>query len=266
MTGTREVVESSKGRHDTVLALEGITKTYRGVQAVSDVSMNIPRGQIIGLIGPNGAGKSTLVGLVGGALVPDCGEIHFEGQRITQLPAHVRARAGLLRTYQLSSEFKRMTTFENLMGGKPEQRGEQFRVLLRGRRSWRDEEAKLVDGAAIILERLNLTAKRDEYAGNLSGGEKRLVELGRALMGEPVLLLLDEPTAGVNPTFIGRIEQYLEELRDDGLTMLLVEHELDVVERLCDSVVAMSRGRVIAEGSMKELREIPEVRNAYLIG
>lgn len=265
MTSVIEATDQSQSS-DIVLSLEGITKSYQGVQAVTDARLEIPRGEIIGLIGPNGAGKSTLVGMIGGALIPDAGEITFEGQRITRSPAHQRARAGLMRTYQLSSEFKRMTTFENLMGGRPEQRGERFRVLLQGRRSWRDEEAQLIDRAATILERLNLNAKRDELAGNLSGGEKRLVELGRALMSEPVLILLDEPTAGVNPTFVGRIAQYLEQLRDEGLTMLLVEHELEFVERLCNSVVAMSRGRTIARGSMKELRNVPEVRNAYLVG
>ena len=251
---------------DLVLSIRDVAKSYQGVLAVTEANLDIPRGHIVGLIGPNGAGKSTLVGMIGGSHFPDAGDILFEGAVITRMSAHLRARAGLMRTYQLSSEFKRMTTFENLMGGQPVQSGERFRVLLRGQRSWRDEESELVDRARDILDRLNLTGKQDEYAGNLSGGEKRLVELGRALMARPTLILLDEPTAGVNPTFVGRIAQYLEELTSEGLTMLLVEHELDFVERLCNSVVAMSRGKTIAKGTMKELRDEPEVRDAYLVG
>ncbi|MGH2868670.1 MAG: ABC transporter ATP-binding protein, partial [Solirubrobacteraceae bacterium] len=182
------------------------------------------------------------------------------------LPAYRRARLGLVRTYQLSSEFRRLTVLENLVAAAPGQSGERFRVLLQGRRAWRKQERELVAQARALLDRFALRDKEDDYAGNLSGGQKRLLEIARSLMASPVLLLLDEPMAGVNPTFIRTIEQYLREVSEEGVSMLLIEHELDVVDRLCESVIVMARGEVIASGKMADVRARPEVRNAYLVG
>jgi ABC-type branched-subunit amino acid transport system ATPase component len=246
--------------------LRGLHKSFGGVHAVAGASFSVPEGKITGLIGPNGAGKSTVVGLIGGALAPDSGEVEFNGRQVTRLPAYRRARLGLIRTYQLSSEFRRMTVLENMVAAAPSQRGERFRVLLQGRRSWRRQERELVAQARALLSRFALRDKENEYADNLSGGQKRLLEIARSLMASPVLLLLDEPMAGVNPTFIHTIERYLKEVNEDGVSMLLIEHELDVVERLCDSVVVMARGEVIASGKMADVRTRPEVRNAYLVG
>jgi ABC-type branched-subunit amino acid transport system ATPase component len=246
------------------LRVDGLRRDFGGVWAVDGASFSVARGSITSLIGPNGAGKSTVVGLVGGAIRPAAGRVFFEGEDVTDLPSHERARRGLVRTYQLSSEFGGLTVVENLLVAAPGQRGERMLTLLLGKRLWRDQERELVDRARSLLDRFAMSDKEDEYAGNLSGGQKRLVEIMRALMAEPKLLLLDEPMAGVNPTLARSIEDHLSGLAREGLTLLLVEHELDVVERLSDTVIAMSFGKVIASGAMAELRSRREVLDAYL--
>lgn len=256
----------STGSQEPVLQVAGISKSFSGLHAVRDASFEAPPGEITGLIGPNGAGKSTVAGLVGGSLRPDCGEIRFKGKDITNLPPYRRARLGLIRTYQLSSEFRRLTVLENMLAGAQGQRGERFRVLVLGRRSWASEQERLVATARELLDRFGLLTKENEFAGELSGGERRILELARALMASPELLLLDEPMAGVNPTFALTIERHLLEVRSEGVSMLIIEHELDVLDRLCSSVVVMARGAVIASGKMADLRADSEVRNAYLIG
>ncbi|MHB1509756.1 MAG: ABC transporter ATP-binding protein [Acidimicrobiales bacterium] len=249
-----------------LLRVERLCKSFSGVQAAHDVSFTVPPGEIIGLIGPNGAGKSTVVGLVGGSLRPDSGDVLFRGASVNGVPTYRRARHGLVRTYQLSSEFQRLTVLENMLAGAQRQHGERFRVLLQGKRAWRQQERQLVASGRALLDRFGLRVKEDEYAGNLSGGERRLLELARALMASPELLLLDEPMAGVNPSFMRTVERHLLEVNSEGIGMLIVEHDLDVLERLCDSVVVMARGAVIARGNMADHRADPEVRKAYLIG
>jgi ABC-type branched-subunit amino acid transport system ATPase component len=248
------------------MSAERLQCQFGGVRAVADATFGIRRGVITSLIGPNGAGKSTVVGIVGGAVPPSAGRVIFDGTDITPMPPHQRARIGLVRTYQLSSEFARLTVLENLLAAAPGQRGERVRTLLYGKRYWRAQEAELVDRARLLLDRFAMRHKEDEYAGELSGGQKRLLEIMRALMCQPKLLLLDEPMAGVNPALAGTIEGYLAGLAAEGLTMLLVEHELGLVERLSESVIVMSQGKVIATGSMPELRARPEVLHAYLSG
>jgi ABC-type branched-subunit amino acid transport system ATPase component len=249
---------------DACLVVEDLRRDFGGVWAVDGASFAVKRGTITSLVGPNGAGKSTVVGLIGGAIRPAAGRVFFEGEDITELPAHERARRGLVRTYQLSSEFGRLTVLENLLVAAPEQRGERMRTLLFGKRYWRDQERELVRRARGLLERFQMAPKEDEYAGNLSGGQKRLVEIMRALMAQPKLVLLDEPMAGVNPTLARSIEDDLADLVNDGITLLLVEHELDVVERLSESVIAMALGKVLAVGTMVELRSRKDVLDAYL--
>jgi branched-chain amino acid transport system ATP-binding protein len=176
-------------------------------------------------------------------------------------------RSGLIRTFQISSEFQRLTVLENLLVGAPAHPGETLvGSLVLGKRAWRAQEQELVDRARELLVRFEMQEKEDEYAGNLSGGQKRLLEIMRSLMAEPKLLLLDEPMAGVNPTLARGIERHLERLREAGLTMLMVEHELGVVERLCDRVIVMAQGKVISEGTMETLRRDQEVLDAYLVG
>ena len=257
--------ERSRATGD-LLAVSELHREFGGVKAVNGASFGIGAGRITGLIGPNGAGKSTALAMIAGALAPSSGSIRFKGTEIAGLPSYKVARLGVTRTFQISSEFARLTVLENLLVAAPGQRGESLKGALLGKRAWRTQERALLDRARDLLDRFDMTAKEDEYAGNLSGGQKRLLEIMRGLMAEPTLLLLDEPMAGVNPSLARRIERHLLELRDDGLTMLMVEHELGVVERLCDPVVVMAQGRVISEGTMGEIRSKQEVLDAYLVG
>ncbi|HVC13796.1 MAG TPA: ABC transporter ATP-binding protein [Acidimicrobiales bacterium] len=249
-----------------LLSVRNLRREFGGVVAVDDASFDVLPGTITSLIGPNGAGKSTAVGIIGGGIRPTKGTVQFAGEDLTGLPPYARAERGLIRTFQLSSQFSKLTVLENLLAAAPHQRGEQFRVLVFGKRLWREEQDRLLERAYELLVRFSMFEMRDEYAGNLSGGQKRLVEIMRALMANPKMVLLDEPMAGVNPTLARAIEGYLLDLAAEGVTLLLVEHELDVVERLSDNVVVMAQGRTIATGSMTELRENEEVVRAYLEG
>jgi neutral amino acid transport system ATP-binding protein len=250
----------------TMLSVVNVQRGFGGVKAVDGATFSAMRGHITGLIGPNGAGKSTLIAVIGGALKPEGGSITFDGDDITGMPAHRVARHGLIRTFQLSAEFSRLTVLENLLVAARVQKGESLFGAELGRLYWGPDEAALVDVARDVLDRFSMTAKENELAGNLSGGQKRLLEIMRALMATPKMLLLDEPFAGVNPTLAREIEQYLLDLRDEGLSMIMVEHELAVVERLCEPVVVMAQGKVISEGSMKDVTARREVLDAYLIG
>jgi ABC-type branched-subunit amino acid transport system ATPase component len=249
-----------------VLEVRDVAREFGGVHAVDGATFEVPPARITGLIGPNGAGKSTVVGLISGMIKPSSGEVLFEGADITGLAPYRVARRGVTRTFQLSSEFGKLTVLENLLVAAPGQRGESFLGALRGPRHWRRQEQELVDEARALLARFDMSEKEDEYAGNLSGGQKRLVEIMRGLVAKPKLLLLDEPLAGVNPNLSDRIMGHLEELRDEGLTMLMVEHDLLAVGRVCDPVVVMAQGKVLAQGPLDQLRTNPEVQNAYLIG
>jgi neutral amino acid transport system ATP-binding protein len=248
------------------LEVDDLRCHFGGVKAVDGVSFVVPDGRVTGLIGPNGAGKSTVLKLIAGALQPTAGRILHGGDDVTALPSYGMARRGVIRTFQLSSEFARLTVAENLLVAAPGQRGSTFLGSLRGSRYWRDQQKELLAKVADLLERFAMTEKADEYAGRLSGGQKRLVEIMRALMAEPRILLLDEPLAGVNPTLRLEIEQHLASLRQEGMTMVMVEHELGSVDRVCDSVIVMAQGRVLATGSMTEMRENVEVVDAYLVG
>jgi len=251
---------------EPLLSVRGLAKSFGGVEAVRDVSFDVAAGSITGLIGPNGAGKSSVLAIVSGFLAPTSGSVHFGGELVSGHSAYRLARLGLVRTFQLSSEFERLSVIENLLVAAPNQRGDRLRDVLAGRWRWRAEEDEAVARARELLARFEIPEKEDDLAGDLSGGQKRLLELARALMTEPKLLLLDEPMAGVNPALIRRIEAHLMALRDEGLTMLMVEHELGVVERLCDPVVVMAQGQVLSSGTMAELRANEEVLDAYLAG
>jgi ABC-type branched-subunit amino acid transport system ATPase component len=250
-----------------LLAVHDLRRSFGGVRAVDGISLTVKRGSITGLIGPNGAGKSTALGVVAGALKPDSGTIEFDGHDITPLPSMKRARRGLIRTFQASSEFQRLTVIENLLVAAHDNPGETLLgAIVLGKRGWRARERELVERARELMAQFQMSEKEDEWAGNLSGGQKRLLEIMRGLMAEPKLLLLDEPMAGVNPTLARGIEGHLQRLGEEGLTMLMIEHELGVVERLCDRVVVMAQGKVISEGTMESLRTEQEVLDAYLVG
>jgi len=249
-----------------MLGARNIHRHFEGMHAVDGVSIEIMPGRITGLIGPNGAGKSTFMAVLAGTLPASSGTIVFQGQDITRLPAYQRARRGLVRTFQLPSEFGQLTVLENLLVAAPDNRGESLLGALLGKRYWMPDEMRLVEQARGLLKRFGMSAKESDYAASLSGGQKRLVEIMRALMLRPRLLLLDEPMSGVHPSIVNEIAGYLEQLRDDGLTLLMVEHELHMVERLCDPVVVMAEGKVIGRGSMAALRQEREVVDAYLVG
>jgi ABC-type branched-subunit amino acid transport system ATPase component len=249
-----------------ILSTEGVVVSFGDLRAVDGVSVGIERGRLTGLIGPNGAGKSTLLSALAGTVTTSQGRILYEGQDVTQMPTYLRARAGLVRTFQLASEFKRLTVIENLLSAVPDQRGDTFRGALRGRRYWRQEETAAVEEARGLMAQFGLIEEADTYAGNLSGGQRRLVEIMRALMTRPQLLLLDEPMAGIHPTLARKIGKSLQALCGEGMTILLVEHELAFMDEFCEPVVVMAEGRVLAEGTMSQLRGQPEVVEAYLVG
>jgi branched-chain amino acid transport system permease protein len=261
---TREV--DGIGQPPVVLEARDVVREFGGVRAVDGVSFAVRKGTLTGLIGPNGAGKSTLLAMLAGTLPVSSGHIIYEGGDITSVPAFRRARLGLVRTFQLASEFKRLTVMENLLSAVPGNRGDSLRGALLGRRYWRGDEDAAVRRAAALLDRFGLAELANAYAGDLSGGQRRLVEIMRALMAEPATLLLDEPMAGVHPNLARRIGAELVALCAEGMTILMVEHELAIMDEFCDPVVVMAEGRVLAEGTMQQLRGRTEVVEAYLVG
>ena len=249
-----------------MLVAEEVHRHFEGMRAVDGVSLEIPRGKITGLIGPNGAGKSTFMAVLAGTLPSTSGRITFEGEDITRLPAYMRARRGLVRTFQLPSEFARLTVLENLLVAAPANRGDSLWGALLGKRYWLGDEKRLVQEARGLLKRFGMTAKESDYAGTMSGGQKRLIEIMRALMLHPRCLLLDEPMSGVHPKVIREIQRYLQDLRAEGLTIVMVEHELHLVEELCDTVFVMAQGKLIGSGTMSTLRKQQEIVDAYIVG
>jgi branched-chain amino acid transport system ATP-binding protein len=244
-----------------------VVKSFDGVRAVNDCSLQVQPGTITGLIGPNGAGKTTLFNLVTGFLRPSSGRIIFKGERVDGLPPHQIFRRGIVRTFQIPRELKLMTVLENLMLVPAEQAGEKlwnpwflpFRVA----RQEREYREKALD----ILEFVDLWHLRDEYAANVSSGQKKLLELARTLMADPEMILLDEPGAGVNPTLMRKLVQNIEYLCfEKGISFFLIEHDMDLVTRLCNPIIVMSNGEKIAEGPSEEVKNDERVLEAYLGG
>jgi branched-chain amino acid transport system permease protein len=266
--GSASVVSTEPDRRNAsaILRCEGLVRAFEGVRAVNDVSMFFERGRLTGIIGPNGAGKSTALAMLAGTLEPTAGKIHYRGEDVTSLPAYRRAQRGLVRTFQLASEFKRLTVLENLLTAVPGQKGETFRGALLGKRYWGSQERDAIERAAVTLERFGLLSLADRYAGELSGGQRRLVEIMRALMTDPEVLLLDEPMAGVHPRLSHQIGMQLVALCEEGMTVIMVEHELSIMDEFCDPVIVLAEGRVLAEGTMTSLRAKEEVVEAYLVG
>jgi len=248
-----------------LLSIEHVTKRFGGLRAVDDCSFAIHERSITGLIGPNGAGKTTLFNMIAGAFPPSSGRILLEGDDVTGLPAHQLFERGLVRTFQIPHEFHRMTCLENLLLVPEGQVGETlWNAWLRWRRV-RGQERRLRERAEEVLEFLNLHHLRDMLAGHLSGGQKKLLELGRTMMTDARLVLLDEPGAGVNKTLLGDIARSIRTLNEErGYTFCIIEHDMDLIAALCDPVVVMAEGTVLTEGPMAEIRTNPEVLDAYL--
>jgi len=252
---------------DTLLDVQGISKSFGGLRAVDGCSFSVQRGTITGLIGPNGAGKTTVFNSITGFIPPDSGHILFRGQDITGLrPDQIFAR-GLCRTFQIPREHGTMSVLENLMLVPGKQVGESIWGALFRRGQVRRQEEENRDKALEVLQYLQLTHVQDEYAVNLSGGQKKLLEMGRMLMADPELILLDEPAAGVNRTLLKNISTNIQYLaKERGITFLLIEHDMNMVMSLCDPVIVMSEGRKLVEGSPEEVRGNKEVLEAYLGG
>jgi branched-chain amino acid transport system ATP-binding protein len=235
------------------------------LRAVDDCSFAVQRGTITGLIGPNGAGKSTLLSIVAGALRADSGAIILDGEPVTGLRPDELLSRGLARTFQVPRPIPTMTVLENLVLAGPDQSGERiWNAWCRPGQVGRQEN-QIVDEALEILAYVNLIHVRDAYAANLSGGQKKLLEFARTLMIRPRVVLLDEPAAGVNRTLMRQLAGYIEEqCRERGVTFLIVEHDMDLVARLCDPVVVMNQGTLLFEGSFDQVRQDPAVLEAYL--
>jgi branched-chain amino acid transport system ATP-binding protein len=258
---------NTNGAPPPILVVENVTRSFGGVRAVSDCSLQVPEGGITGLIGPNGAGKTTLFNTITGFLKPDSGRITFRDERIDGLPPHAIFRRGLVRTFQIPRELKSMTVLENLMLVPPQQSGETLWVTwLMPWRVAKQEEANFAK-ALDVLKFVDLYHLRDEYAANLSGGQKKLLELARTLMCSPKMILLDEPAAGINRTLMRRLADDIRRVRTElGVTVLLIEHDMDLVTMLCDSLIVMSEGSKLAEGPPDAVKADERVLEAYLGG
>ena len=242
-----------------------ISKAFGGLQAVRDVSFTVEKGGITGLIGPNGAGKTTVFNMIAGAFAPDTGTIRLDGEDITGLPTHQLFHKGLVRTFQIPHEFSRMSVRENLMLVPAKQSGE--RLLENWLRWWRviREDREILKKADEVLDFLEIGHVRNELAGNLSGGQKKLLDLGRTMMTDARAVLLDEPGAGVNRTLLGKLTQAIQRLnKEHGYTFCVIEHDMDLIARLCDPVIVMANGEILASGDINSVRNNSDVREAYL--
>lgn len=249
---------------ELLLQVEGLVRNFGGLQALAGCSFAVRRGEICALVGPNGAGKSTAIACIAGALPCEAGRVLFVGRDITRLSPHERAMLGLVRTFQLSQEWPQLTVLENLLVVANHQKGESLAGALFARGRMHRSERENIERAEAILAEFGLAQKRDEYAGTLSGGQKRLLELARVAMAKARLALLDEPMAGVNPVLRTRVIQRIRDLRRQGVTFLIVEHDLAIVAELCERVIVMAAGKVLAEGTLEKLRRDSEVVEAYL--
>jgi len=253
---------------DVSLRVENLSKEFGGIVAVDDASFAVETGSITGLIGPNGAGKSTTFNCVTGVYEPTSGAVYFENEDITGLAPHVVANKGLVRTFQIARELREMTVLENLMLAPKGQRGEAlWRSLLPFvRREVIEQETEILQRCWETLEFFEIDHLADEYAKNLSGGQRKLLELARALLTDPEMLLLDEPFAGVNPSLEERLLEHIHDLQEQGYTFLIVEHDMDLIMQHCERIIVMHQGKVLTEGSPEAVRSNEQVIQAYLGG
>src|ERR671928_1946320 len=255
--------EVGVAKPDPVIVVDEVTRSFGGLTAVSVDHLEVQRGGITGLIGPNGAGKTTLFNLLTGFDQPNTGTWSFDGRPLGKLAPHQVARLGVVRTFQLTKALSRPTGLQNMLLGAQGQRGESFlRALVPG--IWRGQEKANTEKAMELLQRFKLDAKKDDFAGTLSGGQRKLLEMARALMSDPKVVMLDEPMAGVNPALTQSLLGHVKDLREEGMTVIFVEHDMDVVRDISDWVVVMAAGKVIAEGPPESISQNQAVVDAYL--
>ena len=248
---------------DPILVVDNVVRRFGGLTAVNVGHIEIQRGAITALIGPNGAGKTTFFNLLTGFDRPDEGSWRFNGHQLSGVPAHKVARRGMVRTFQLTKALSRLSVIDNMRLGATGQRGENFFwALVPG--SWHEQEQEITQRADELLARFRLDAKRRDFAGSLSGGQRKLLEMARALMVQPEMVMLDEPMAGVNPALTQSLLGHVKGLREDGMTVLFVEHDMDMVRDISDWVIVMGQGSVIAEGTPDEVMADSRVIDAYL--
>src|SRR3954466_2053495 len=255
--------EIGVAKPDPAIVVDGVTRSFGGLTAVSVDHLEIERGGITGLIGPNGAGKTTLFNLLTGFDQPNTGTWSFDGRQLGKLSPHQVARLGVVRTFQLTKALSRLTVLQNMLLGAQGQAGESFfRALVPG--MWKAQERANAEKAMDLLQRFKLDAKKDDFAGTLSGGQRKLLEMARALMSDPQVVMLEEPMAGVNPALTQSLLGHVKDLREHGMTVIFVEHDMDVVRDISDWVVVMAAGRVIAEGPPEAISQNQAVVDAYL--
>ena len=248
-----------------MLKIKDLNKSFGGLKAVNNVNLEVDRGSITGLIGPNGAGKTTLFNTIAGLYAPDNGDVYLEEKKIAGLKPHELFSMGVLRTFQIAHEFASLTVLENLMMGPGNQRGEKLIYALFGDKAVKKEEEEIRTKAIEVIEFLNLKHLTQEIAGNLSGGQKKLLELGRTMMVEANLVLLDEVGAGVNRTLLNEISDAILRLnKERNYTFFVIEHDMDLIEKICDPVIVMAEGSVLFEGKFAEVKSNEEVIEAYL--
>ncbi|MDF2664250.1 MAG: transporter ATP-binding protein [Microbacterium sp.] len=248
---------------DPIVVADGVTRQFGGLKAVDVDHLEIPRGQITALIGPNGAGKTTLFNLLTGFDKPNTGSWSFEGSNLAGVPAFKVSRKGMVRTFQLTKSLGRLSVLQNMLLGARGQKGENiFRALIPA--IWRSQESENTTRADDLLRRFKLDAKREDFAASLSGGQRKLLEMARALMSDPKLVMLDEPMAGVNPALTQSLLGHILDLKKEGMSVLFVEHDMHMVRHISDWVVVMAEGRVVAEGPPETVMSDQAVIDAYL--
>ena len=265
MSNQISVGDASPGcqKVDPILVADNVSRQFGGLTAVDVAHVEIPRGKITALIGPNGAGKTTLFNLLTGFDKPTTGTWTFEGKNLASVASYKVARLGMIRTFQLTKSLSMLSVIENMRLGAQKQAGERFLTALI-RPLWRAAENRITEQAEELLKRFKLDAKRDDFAASLSGGQRKLLEMARALMAEPKLVMLDEPMAGVNPALTQSLLDHIKDLKSSGTTVLFVEHDMHMVRHISDWVIVMAEGRIVAEGPPAQVMKDQAVIDAYL--